>query len=87
MRYKLLLTFLLGMLTLILTGCPPKEVKKEQPPPSTVQPTPPPTEFKKTGSADMFFRAASIDLKAYTKKIEKDAMALALAASAETPKL
>ncbi len=73
MRTKLLLALLIGFITILFTGCPPQEVKKAEPPPPTVQ-TPPPAEFNKTGSADMFFRAASIDLKAYTKKIEKDAV-------------
>ena len=48
-------------------GCPPKELKKEEPAP----PSAPPPEFHKTGSTDMFFRAASVDLKNFPRKIEK----------------
>ncbi|TAK56912.1 MAG: hypothetical protein EPO24_10505 [Bacteroidetes bacterium] len=54
-------------MTFALTGCPPKETAKEEP---KVETPPQPTEFKKTGSPDMYFRAASLDLKSFPRKIE-----------------
>jgi len=63
---NILASITICILTFTFTGCPPKEIKREEP-----KPAPPVTEFKKTGSADMFFRVANLDLKRYSKKIEK----------------